>query len=89
LGASAQTAHAINSVVLAELHKGRIGRASQHDVEELRAIPMTVVTSRVGLGSAMRAHNCLLTPEETKSPAVLCRAWLHASRPATPRLSLA
>ena len=55
----------------------------------LLAIPMAVVTSRVGLGSAMRAHNYLLIPEETKSPAVLRRAWLHASRLAAPRLSLA
>jgi hypothetical protein len=80
LGASAQIAHAINSVVLAELHEGRIGRASRHDVEELLAIPMAVVTSRVGLGSAMRAHSYLLIPEETQSPAVLRRAWLHARR---------
>ena len=45
----------------------------------LLAIPMTVITSRVGLGTAMRANNYLLIPEETKSPAVLSRAWLHAS----------
>ncbi|MBT3065981.1 glucans biosynthesis glucosyltransferase MdoH [Rhodoferax sp. U11-2br] len=55
----------------------------------LLAIPMAVVTSRVRLGTAMRAHNYLLIPEETKSPAVLRRAWLHASRLATPRLGLA
>ena len=45
----------------------------------LLSIPMTVVTSRIGVGRAMRAHNYLLIPEETKSPAVLKRAWLHAS----------
>lgn len=56
----------------------------------LLAIPMAVVTSRVGLGIAMRAHNYLLIPEETQSPTVLRRAWLHASRRlAAPRLSLA
>jgi membrane glycosyltransferase len=55
----------------------------------LLSIPMTVVTSRVGLGTAMRAQNYLLIPEETKSPAVLHSAWLHASRLATLRLSLA
>lgn len=55
----------------------------------LLAIPMTVVTSRVGLGTAMRAQNYLLIPEETRSPAVLRRAWLHASRPATKRLRFA
>ena len=55
----------------------------------LLAIPMAVVTSRVGLGKAMRARNYLLIPEETQSPTVLRRAWLHASRMATPRLRLA
>jgi len=55
----------------------------------LLVIPMAVVTGRVGLGSAMRAHNYLLIPEETKFPAVLRRAWLHACRLATPHLSLA
>lgn len=55
----------------------------------LLAIPMTVITSRVGLGTAMRAQNYLLIPEETKSPAVLRRAWLHASQLAKPRLSAA
>jgi membrane glycosyltransferase len=52
----------------------------------LLSIPMTVVTSRVGLGTAMRAQNYLLIPEETKSPAVLRRAWLHASARVKPRL---
>jgi membrane glycosyltransferase len=34
----------------------------------------------------MREHNYLLIPEETKSPAVLRRAWQHAGQLATPRL---
>jgi membrane glycosyltransferase len=54
----------------------------------LLSIPMTVITSRVGLGMRMREQNFLLIPEETKSPAVLRRAWLHASPLAKPRLSL-
>jgi membrane glycosyltransferase len=54
----------------------------------LLSIPMTVVTSRVGLGTAMRAQNYLLIPEETQSPAVLRRAWLHASARVKPRLRL-
>jgi membrane glycosyltransferase len=41
----------------------------------LLSISMTVLTSKVGAGTAMRAHNYLLIPEETKSPAVLRRAW--------------
>lgn len=52
----------------------------------LLAIPMTVLTSQVGMGRALRAKNYLLIPEESKSPAVLRRAWLHASRLAKPPL---
>ncbi|MDB5930773.1 MAG: glucans biosynthesis glucosyltransferase MdoH [Polaromonas sp.] len=55
----------------------------------LLAIPMTVLTSKVGVGTAMRAQNYLLIPEETRSPAVLRRAWLHASQPARPQLKAA
>ncbi len=55
----------------------------------LLAIPMTVLTSQVGVGTAMRAQNYLLIPEETRSPAVLRRAWLHARRLAKPRLRAA
>lgn len=55
----------------------------------LLAIPMTVLTSKVGVGTAMRAQNYLLIPEETRSPAVLRRAWLHASQRAVPRLKAA
>ena len=52
----------------------------------LLAIPMTVLTSKVGVGTAMRTNNYLLIPEETKSPAVLRRAWMHASQQVRPRL---
>ncbi|NML86013.1 glucans biosynthesis glucosyltransferase MdoH [Polaromonas sp.] len=55
----------------------------------LLSIPMTVLTSKVGVGTAMRAQNYLLIPEETRSPAVLRRAWLHASQLAKPRLKAA
>ena len=55
----------------------------------LLAIPMTVLTSKVGVGTAMRAQNYLLIPEESKSPAVLRRAWLHAGQSAKPRLKAA
>ena len=55
----------------------------------LLSIPMTVLTSQVGVGTAMRAQNYLLIPEETRSPAVLRRAWLHASQLAKPRLKAA
>ncbi|OYZ85036.1 MAG: glucan biosynthesis glucosyltransferase H [Polaromonas sp. 24-62-144] len=55
----------------------------------LLSIPMTVLTSKVGVGTAMRAHSYLLIPEETRSPAVLRRAWQHASQLARPRLKAA
>ncbi|MES2977652.1 MAG: glucans biosynthesis glucosyltransferase MdoH [Pseudomonadota bacterium] len=44
----------------------------------LLAIPMTVLTSQVGVGAALRAQSYLLIPEESRSPAVLRRAWMHA-----------
>ena len=50
----------------------------------LLSIPMTVLTSKVGVGTTLRANNYLLIPEETKSPAVLRRAWQLASQPAKP-----
>ena len=46
----------------------------------LLAIPLTVATSHVDLGQWMRARGVLLIPEESWSPAVLRRAWKHASR---------
>ena len=52
----------------------------------LLAIPMTVITSKVGVGTRMRSNNYLLIPEEARSPAVLRRAWLHASQRALPQL---
>ena len=47
----------------------------------LLAIPLTVLTSQVGFGRALRANHHLLIPEELNSPPVLRRAWLHARRP--------
>jgi len=55
----------------------------------LLAIPMTVLTSRVSVGRAMRAKDYLLIPEETLSPAVLDRAWQHAGLLPAPRLRAA
>jgi len=55
----------------------------------LLSIPMTVLTSKVGVGTAMRVQNYLLIPEETRLPAVLRRAWLHASQLAKPQLKAA
>ena len=46
----------------------------------LLAIPLTVLTSQIALGNAMRDRGFLLIPEESRSPAVLRRAWMHAVR---------
>ncbi len=49
-------------------------------VPVLLAVPMAVATSHVDLGGWMRGRGFLLIPEESWSPAVLRRAWRHASR---------
>jgi membrane glycosyltransferase len=46
----------------------------------LLAVPLTVATSHVALGTWMRSHGVMLIPEESWSPAVLRSAWRHASR---------
>ena len=46
----------------------------------LLAVPVTVLTGHVGLGTWVRTRGALLIPEESWSPAVLRRAWRHASR---------
>jgi membrane glycosyltransferase len=43
----------------------------------LLATPLTVLTSRPGLGERARARGLLLTPEELATPTVLRRAWGH------------
>ena len=55
----------------------------------LLAIPMTVLTSRVGVGRMMQEKSYLLIPEEARSPAVLRRAWQHAGLLVKPRLQVA
>ncbi len=52
----------------------------------LLAIPLTVLTSQIGFGTALRDRGFLLIPEESRSPAVLRRAWMHAVRLARPAL---
>ena len=46
----------------------------------LLAIPLTVLTSQIALGTSLRDRGFLLIPEESRSPAVLRRAWMHATR---------
>jgi len=53
------------------------------------AVPLAVLTSRIDLGRTLRARRLLLIPEESWSPPVLRRAWLHASRLARPALHAA
>ena len=44
----------------------------------LLSVPLAVLTSHVELGSWLRARGILMIPEESRSPAVLLRAWGHA-----------
>ncbi|KQR63166.1 glucans biosynthesis glucosyltransferase MdoH [Acidovorax sp. Leaf160] len=53
------------------------------------SIPLTVLTSHIGVGEAARSQRLLLIPEESWSPPVLRRAWLHATRLARPVLKVA
>ncbi|MEB0110287.1 glucans biosynthesis glucosyltransferase MdoH [Variovorax sp. RTB1] len=53
----------------------------------LLAIPLTVLTSQIALGTSLRERGWLLIPEESRSPAVLRRAWMHAVRLARPALA--
>ncbi|MDQ0084149.1 membrane glycosyltransferase [Variovorax boronicumulans] len=53
----------------------------------LLAIPLTVLTSQIALGTTLRDRGYLLIPEESRSPAVLRRAWMHAVRLARPALA--
>ena len=46
----------------------------------LLAIPLSVLTSRVGFGQRVRARQLLVTPEEVQAPAVLVQAWALAER---------
>ena len=55
----------------------------------LLAIPLTVLTSQIALGTSLRDRGFLLIPEESRSPAVLRRAWMHAVRSARPALASA
>lgn len=43
----------------------------------LLSIPLAVTSSHVALGGWMRQRGLLLIPEESRSPAVLRRAWRH------------
>ncbi len=46
----------------------------------LLAAPLTVLSGHVAVGQWLRQRGMLLIPEESWSPAVLRRAWRHASR---------
>ena len=50
----------------------------------LLAIPLTVLTSQIALRHLAARTGFLLIPEESRSPAVLRRAWMHALRLARP-----
>ena len=45
----------------------------------LFAVPLTVATSRAGIGERVKARQLLVTPEEAWSPTVLRQAWAYAN----------
>ncbi len=53
----------------------------------LLAIPLTVLTSQIALGTTLRDRGFLLIPEESRSPAVLRRAWMHAIKLMQPKIA--
>ena len=53
----------------------------------LLAIPLTVLTSQIALGTTLRDRGFLLIPEESRSPAVLRRAWMHAIKLMQPKVA--
>jgi membrane glycosyltransferase len=48
------------------------------------SIPLSVCTSRIDSGKALRRHGLLLTPEETATPAVLSTMRTCLRRPTVP-----
>ena len=80
---------AILAVGIAAIDAGALIWLLPVELPLLLAIPLTVLTSQVGLGRALRANNILLIPEELNSPAVMRSAWRHARRPARPWLNVA
>ena len=48
----------------------------------LLATPLAVLTSRLRLGERIRAAGLLVTPEESRTPSVLRRAWARMRQPA-------
>ncbi|RAR85899.1 membrane glycosyltransferase [Paracidovorax anthurii] len=44
------------------------------------AIPLVVLSSQLAIGRTLRAQRLLLIPEESWSPPVLRRAWMHATQ---------
>ncbi len=48
-----------------------------------------MLTSQIALGTTLRDRGYLLIPEESRSPAVLRRAWMHALKLARPALATA
>jgi membrane glycosyltransferase len=55
----------------------------------LFAEPLAVLTSELWLGERVRAANLLVTPEESRRPRVLLRAWARMRQPTLPLRFLA
>jgi membrane glycosyltransferase len=71
---------AVLAVGIALIDAGALAWLMPVGLPLLLAIPLTVLTSQIALGNAMRDRGFLVIPEESRSPAVLRRAWMHAVR---------
>lgn len=69
---------AVHGTALAAIQLGALVWLAPVALPLLLAVPLAVLTSHVALGDWMRARGVLVIPEESRSPAVLRRAWRHA-----------
>ena len=68
----------LHALAIAAIQAGALIWLAPVALPLLLAVPLAVLTSQVGAGRWMRSAGVLLIPEESRSPAVLRRAWRHA-----------
>ena len=69
---------ALHALGIAAIQAGALVWLAPVALPLLLAVPLAVFTSHVALGDWARSRGVLLIPEESRSPAVLRRAWRHA-----------
>ena len=76
----------VPGLAVAAIHAGALIWLAPVALPLLLSVPLAVLTSHVALGGWMRSRAVLLIPEESRSPAVLRRAWRHADAASLPAL---